>query len=287
MNKNTMAEDDDEVIDLSDASKLFQMYLMRGKVSFLEKLEKMSMDDPNTSDDETIGPALEALSKFVLNHTQRELIGINLFTLSEFGLSNESIQELGALVILMDKKNGRRSTGSKVTDESVEQYDEDFESLENSGRTVDSNTIIINGQPDSPVGGFSPNPPSVGLRLSRLPDLSPDRASASDTSRSRTELRSKDKEWISRGWWRMGEKIGSGSFGEVFQGLNSKNGQLFAVKRLKINEGQTAELENLANEIDLMRTLSHPNIVAYLGTKVAMLRMHALLCIYVYLRRIH
>ncbi|CAM9099008.1 unnamed protein product, partial [Ectocarpus fasciculatus] len=66
----------------------------------------------------------------------------------------------------------------------------------------------------------------------------------------------------------MGDKIGSGAFGEVFQGLNSRNGQLFAVKRLKIVPGQAAELENLANEIDLMRTLVHPNIVQYIGTKV-------------------
>jgi mitogen-activated protein kinase kinase kinase 1 len=63
----------------------------------------------------------------------------------------------------------------------------------------------------------------------------------------------------------LGEKIGSGSFGDVFQGL-SDEGKLFAVKRLSMSN--TKEVENLTSEIELMQTLSHTNIVRYLGFKV-------------------
>eukprot|EP00604_Paraphysomonas_vestita_P004202 CAMPEP_0174822094 /NCGR_PEP_ID=MMETSP1107-20130205/13157_1 /TAXON_ID=36770 /ORGANISM="Paraphysomonas vestita, Strain GFlagA" /LENGTH=600 /DNA_ID=CAMNT_0016040107 /DNA_START=550 /DNA_END=2352 /DNA_ORIENTATION=+ len=71
--------------------------------------------------------------------------------------------------------------------------------------------------------------------------------------------------WIKRGEWRLGEKIGSGSFGDVFQGM-SDDGYLFAVKQLKIVDDK--EIANLISEIELMQSLDHPNIVKYLGTTV-------------------
>ena len=75
----------------------------------------------------------------------------------------------------------------------------------------------------------------------------------------------KTTSWIQRGQWRLGEKIGSGAFGEVFQGM-SDDGFLFAVKRMNITNHK--EVHNLTAEIELMQTLSHPNIVMYLGAKV-------------------
>ncbi len=49
--------------------------------------------------------------------------------------------------------------------------------------------------------------------------------------------------------------------------MNMENGQLFACKKLNVS-GKQSEVDSLAKEIDLMRGLSHPNIVAYLGTFV-------------------
>ncbi|CAE7786215.1 mkkA, partial [Symbiodinium microadriaticum] len=77
--------------------------------------------------------------------------------------------------------------------------------------------------------------------------------------------RFKTTSWIQKGQWRLGEKIGSGSFGEVFQGM-SDDGFLFAVKRLHIVNHK--EIVNLTSEIELMQSLSHENIVKYLGAKV-------------------
>jgi hypothetical protein len=72
--------------------------------------------------------------------------------------------------------------------------------------------------------------------------------------------------WIANHKWTLGEKIGSGSFGEVYQGMND-HGRLFAVKQLHI-AGQMKVVDELANEIQLMRDYAHPNVVGYLGAEV-------------------
>ena len=72
--------------------------------------------------------------------------------------------------------------------------------------------------------------------------------------------------WIRERQWSLGDKIGSGSFGEVYQGMNHQ-GRLFAVKQLHI-AGQRNVVDELANEIQLMRDYIHPNIVGYLGAEV-------------------
>ena len=72
--------------------------------------------------------------------------------------------------------------------------------------------------------------------------------------------------WIRERQWSLGDKIGSGSFGEVYQGMNHQ-GRLFAVKQLHI-AGQRNVVDELANEIQLMRDYAHPNIVGYLGAEV-------------------
>jgi hypothetical protein len=43
------------VVDLAEANQLFQAYLAKGKISFLERLEKMAMDDEEMGEDESIG----------------------------------------------------------------------------------------------------------------------------------------------------------------------------------------------------------------------------------------
>jgi hypothetical protein len=108
-----------------------------------------------------------------------------------------------------------------------------------------------------------PSSSSSSAAASSAPGTAPPPTRASSVQDSKA----KDKTWIAKGNWRIGEKIGSGSFGEVFQGLNGY-GKLFAVKRLALAGGKMADLENLVSEIELMRSLSHPNIVEYIGTKV-------------------
>ena len=69
--------------------------------------------------------------------------------------------------------------------------------------------------------------------------------------------------WIKKKQWRFGPKVGSGSFGDVFQGVNDI-GKLFAVKRLAMTSAP--DIDNLLSEIEVMKSMeAHQNIVQYLG----------------------
>lgn len=72
--------------------------------------------------------------------------------------------------------------------------------------------------------------------------------------------------------WKKGHKIGTGGFGDVFQGLNNDTGEFCAIKQLEL-EGATDEktkrnLLAYQQEIEIMKKLHHPNIVRYLGTQI-------------------
>ncbi|PON80142.1 Serine/threonine protein kinase [Parasponia andersonii] len=72
--------------------------------------------------------------------------------------------------------------------------------------------------------------------------------------------------------WRKGELIGCGAFGRVYMGMNLDSGELIAVKQVLIaassasKEKTQAHIRELEEEVKLLKNLSHPNIVRYLGT---------------------
>ncbi|KAI4378874.1 hypothetical protein MLD38_016297 [Melastoma candidum] len=72
--------------------------------------------------------------------------------------------------------------------------------------------------------------------------------------------------------WRKGELIGCGAFGRVYMGMNLDSGELLAVKQVLIaansasRERTQSNIRELEEEVKLLRNLSHPNIVRYLGT---------------------
>ncbi|XP_054800903.1 mitogen-activated protein kinase kinase kinase NPK1 [Prosopis cineraria] len=72
--------------------------------------------------------------------------------------------------------------------------------------------------------------------------------------------------------WRKGELIGCGAFGRVYMGMNLDSGELLAVKQVLIaassasKEKAQAHIKELEEEVKLLKDLSHPNIVRYLGT---------------------
>ncbi|XP_058007186.1 mitogen-activated protein kinase kinase kinase 1-like [Hevea brasiliensis] len=63
--------------------------------------------------------------------------------------------------------------------------------------------------------------------------------------------------------WRRGVRLGSGSFGLVYEGF-ATDGFFFAVKELLLPDGGIIDL--LEKEVDLLCQLTHPNIVKYFGT---------------------
>ncbi|KAL0963922.1 hypothetical protein UPYG_G00315390 [Umbra pygmaea] len=71
--------------------------------------------------------------------------------------------------------------------------------------------------------------------------------------------------------WTKGEVLGRGAYGTVFCGLTSK-GQLIAVKQVSIDTSNintaNTEYNRLQQEVDLLKTLHHCNIVGFLGTSL-------------------
>ncbi|NXR19685.1 M3K19 kinase, partial [Cinclus mexicanus] len=69
--------------------------------------------------------------------------------------------------------------------------------------------------------------------------------------------------------WTRGEVLGKGAYGTVYCGLTSQ-GQLIAVKQVILNTSHQLttekEYQKFHEEVDLLKTLKHVNIVTYLGT---------------------
>ena len=68
--------------------------------------------------------------------------------------------------------------------------------------------------------------------------------------------------------WRKGELLGAGTFGSVYRVLNEDDGSLMAVKELTFSAGSKAQGDEVRQEVELLRNLSHTNIVRYLGTEI-------------------
>jgi len=67
--------------------------------------------------------------------------------------------------------------------------------------------------------------------------------------------------------WQKGQLLGQGGFGKVFKAFNLHIGTEFAVKQVEIpkvnsNARKKAEVKSLMNEIDILKSCSHPNIVS-------------------------
>ncbi|XP_039613245.1 uncharacterized protein map3k19 isoform X1 [Polypterus senegalus] len=69
--------------------------------------------------------------------------------------------------------------------------------------------------------------------------------------------------------WSKGEILGRGAYGTVYLGLTS-HGQLIAIKQVTLDSSDEAaakkEFQRLQEEVDLLKTLNHVNIVGFLGT---------------------
>ncbi|XP_059430742.1 mitogen-activated protein kinase kinase kinase 17-like [Corylus avellana] len=68
--------------------------------------------------------------------------------------------------------------------------------------------------------------------------------------------------------WVRGKCVGKGSFGTVTLGVNVPDGAVFAVKSVDRNSGLPGHVEALENEIRILRSLSSPYVVGFLGDDV-------------------
>jgi serine/threonine protein kinase len=86
--------------------------------------------------------------------------------------------------------------------------------------------------------------------------------------------------------WQKGKLIGKGGYGKVYSGLNTKDGKHIAIKEMELgmlrkrvsttrqsqSSNKDADFKNqigeVTNEISLMQSLNHKNIVKFLGSEV-------------------
>ncbi|RAL51424.1 unnamed protein product [Cuscuta campestris] len=71
--------------------------------------------------------------------------------------------------------------------------------------------------------------------------------------------------------WKKGKLLGRGTFGHVYVGFNSDNGEMCAMKEVTLFSDDAKSKESakqLAQEISLLSRLRHPNIVQYYGSEM-------------------
>eukprot|EP01105_Mastigella_eilhardi_P023610 TRINITY_DN5996_c0_g1_i1.p1 TRINITY_DN5996_c0_g1~~TRINITY_DN5996_c0_g1_i1.p1 ORF type:complete len:1159 (-),score=231.26 TRINITY_DN5996_c0_g1_i1:59-3463(-) len=73
-------------------------------------------------------------------------------------------------------------------------------------------------------------------------------------------------------WVKSPQRIGKGGFGTVYIGMDQDSGEIFAVKQIELDASNDERAQRLLQsydqEIQLMKSLNHPNIVKYLGASV-------------------
>ncbi|AOW00279.1 hypothetical protein B0I72DRAFT_132570 [Yarrowia lipolytica] len=70
--------------------------------------------------------------------------------------------------------------------------------------------------------------------------------------------------------WQLGRFIGSGTFGDVYSALNLDNGEMMAVKEIRLQDAQSIRtiVKAIKDEMTVLEMLHHPNIVQYFGVEV-------------------
>jgi len=66
--------------------------------------------------------------------------------------------------------------------------------------------------------------------------------------------------------YQLGDSIGQGAFGKVFQALNLETGDFCAVKQIEKSIIAPHQLSGIMRECELLQTLKHPNIVSFLDS---------------------
>jgi NIMA (never in mitosis gene a)-related kinase 1/4/5 len=59
-------------------------------------------------------------------------------------------------------------------------------------------------------------------------------------------------------------KLGDGAFSSVFKVMRKSDGQQYALKKVKLGALKQKEKENALNEVRILASVSHPNIIAYM-----------------------
>lgn len=171
--------------------------------------------------------------------------------------------------VIVDK-NSSIDDGSQVTVEAQvlstgplstrrDKFDESYSSDSSANKSSSENQS---------VSSFEESQPSPVISKTNTQSKSPwkklTRYVANKSNKSDIQLNS-----VKRGKWSLGERLGEGSFGVVYVGMNNISGKLMAVKSLHIPMSSPNEMMgDLQREIELMQSFNHPNIVRYIGCEM-------------------
>ncbi|KAI8320484.1 kinase-like protein, partial [Martensiomyces pterosporus] len=65
--------------------------------------------------------------------------------------------------------------------------------------------------------------------------------------------------------YQLGNCIGRGQFGSVYRALDLETGQMVAVKQIPLDGQNADDMDDVMNEVELLKSLSSPRIVRYHG----------------------
>lgn len=282
---------EDNAIDTDEVNYCFRQGISLEGTMYLERVEKQAMDQKNLGSEEKLIKIFDHLTRKIDKSGSDGISVLREF--ERFGLSSEVILKLGHIFIDTQQSSSPRSprgapnppqlSGSSGKKGS-ERYDDDFDDYESDDFEEDD---LPSAQKSNPYhahtySSISTHPTPKYIDEDPLPRASRSAPTGAGVSSGSMQMEPRESpkygmhsskfkgtslSWIKKGQWQKGEKIGSGSFGEVFQGMTD-GGMLFAVKILNYSQN-TKEINNLTSEIELMQTLCHPNIVQYLGASVS------------------
>ena len=61
----------------------------------------------------------------------------------------------------------------------------------------------------------------------------------------------------------IGKELGKGAFGSVYLVRRKEDSKIYAMKRVKMTQLNTKERENALNEVRILASLNHKNIIGY------------------------
>lgn len=266
-------EIEDSFLDFEEVNESFKRGVRKDGRRFLERAQKQAMADSDLEHVHNIKKVFAKLHHYADSSGKLTSKTNIIDDFERFGLGTDTIMKLGTIFVTIDSQMSDAPTRPKFqrqeSDDTYSYEEDDFEDYESEFEDEDMKVADGGdfGEPSITVLKKTPTfvdvEPVVAPRTSRPLTVS---TTAASTSKRASQSRSRSVTWIQKGQWRLGDKIGSGSFGEVFQCMNDE-GLLFAVKRLNMT-ANPADISNLTSEIELMQCLSHPNIVMYLGAHV-------------------
>lgn len=182
-----------------------------------------------------------ALDRVKEEFFRNEQCKIGLQDLVKHGLPTRVARQLGNFAVDYASSKSESFQGELSTHINEESYDEDFEEisdefeqqkliLENEKQVITGHNSSINsnhgegaksGSNQSPITNTN-NFNKFDVPYKHSGTSSDHFVSRNVTSSHDLKRRQKTPSWISMKLWKLGEKIGTGSFGEVFQAMNDK-----------------------------------------------------------------